>query len=75
MNTIHPFVRVSAGNNQCFCHTTVCSHYGPNNCSALREGKHFQDACKRSHSFNQSKETVMFMGLFLHMTFFHSQSL
>lgn len=59
INTIHPFLGISVRNNQCFCHTNVCFSYGPNNCSALREGKNFQDSCICLHSFDQNKETAI----------------
>lgn len=36
INTIHPFLGISVRNNRCFCHTSVCFSYGPNNCSVLR---------------------------------------
>lgn len=66
INTVHPFLRMSARNKQCFSHTSVCFHYRPNNCSMLWEGKHFQDTCKCSCRFDQNKETVVIPKVHLH---------
>lgn len=61
---VHPFLKISTRNNQCFCHCSVCILYRPNNCSVLMEDKHFQDACKCLHIFDHNKQVHLHWQLF-----------